>query len=53
MSSETTPEKSLDEVMDEAHLSQRHILEAIERYVADRESRHRRLRSLVDEIERR
>jgi transketolase len=44
---------TVDEVMDEAHLSQRHILEAIERYVADRESRHRRLRSLVDEIERR
>ncbi len=44
---------TVDEVMDEAHLSQRHILEAIERYVRDRDTRHARLQSLVDEIERR
>ena len=44
---------TVDEVMDEAHLSQRHILEGIERYVRDRDARHARLRSLVDEIERR
>jgi transketolase len=44
---------TVDEVMDEAHLSQAHILAAIERYVNDRDERHRRLRATVDEIERR
>ncbi|HEX5396514.1 MAG TPA: transketolase [Candidatus Limnocylindria bacterium] len=44
---------TVDEVMDEAHLSQAHILAAIERYVNDRDERHRRLRAIVDEIERR
>ncbi|MEO8511278.1 MAG: transketolase, partial [Chloroflexota bacterium] len=44
---------TVDEVMDEAHLGQRHILEAIERYVRDRDERHRRLRTIVDQIERR
>jgi hypothetical protein len=39
--------------MDEAHLGQEHILAAIERYVRDRSERHRRLRAIVDEIERR
>jgi transketolase len=44
---------TVDEVMDEAHLGPGHILEAIERYVADREPRHRRLRELVAATERR
>jgi transketolase len=44
---------TVDEVMDEAHLSQAHILAAIERYVIDRDERHRRLRAIVDEIEQR
>ena len=44
---------TVDEVMDEAHLGPGHILEAIERYVADRELRHRRLRELVAATERR
>ncbi len=44
---------TVDEVMDEAHLSQAHILAAIERYVNDRDERHRRLRAIVDEIEQR
>jgi transketolase len=44
---------TVDEVMDEAHLGQEHILAAIERYVRDRSERHRRLRAIVDEIERR
>jgi len=39
---------SVDEVMDEAHLSSRHILEGIERFVRDRESRLASLRSAVD-----
>jgi transketolase len=44
---------TVDEVMDEAHLSQRHILEGIERYVRERDERHRRLRAMVDQIEQR
>jgi transketolase len=44
---------TVDEVMDEAHLGQEHILAAIERYVRDRDQRHRRLRTIVDQIERR
>jgi transketolase len=44
---------TVDEVMDEAHLGQGHILEAIERYVADRELRHARLREIVAATERR
>ena len=44
---------TVEEVMDEAHLSPRHILEGIERYARDRDSRHRRLRAMVDEIEQR
>jgi transketolase len=44
---------TVDEVMDEAHLGQGHILEAIERYVRDRDARHERLRAIVDQIERR
>jgi transketolase len=44
---------TVDEEMDEAHLGQGHILEAIERYVRDRDARHERLRAIVDQIERR
>jgi transketolase len=43
---------TVDEVMDEAHLGPEHILAAIERYVRDREPRLRRLRALVDSVER-
>ncbi len=43
---------SVDEVIDEAHLGPGHILEGIERYVRDRESRLRRLRDLVTSVER-
>jgi len=43
---------SVDEVIDEAHLGPGHILAAIERYVADRAERTRRLRELVDSVER-
>ena len=42
---------TVDEVMDEAHLGPGHILEAIERYAADREVRHARLREIVAGIE--
>jgi len=38
---------SLDEVMDEAHLTTRHILEGIERFVRDRERRLKQLHNLV------
>jgi transketolase len=43
---------TVDEVIDEAHLGPGHILEAIERYVRDREARLRRLRDLVASVER-
>jgi transketolase len=43
---------TLDEVIDEAHLGPEHILAGIEKYVADREVRLRRLRALVDSVER-
>ncbi len=43
---------TVDEVMDEAHLSSRHILEGIERFVRDRESRLASLRSAVDAASR-
>ncbi|HET6379917.1 MAG TPA: 1-deoxy-D-xylulose-5-phosphate synthase N-terminal domain-containing protein [candidate division Zixibacteria bacterium] len=43
---------TVDEVIDEAHLGPDHILEAIERYVRDRETRLRRLRELVASVER-
>ncbi len=42
---------TLDEVMDEAHLAPRHILEAIERFVRERDDRIRRLRTTVAAIE--
>ncbi len=38
---------TVDEVMDEAHLGPGHILEAIQRYAADRETRHARLKEIV------
>ena len=43
---------TVDEVIDEAHLGTSHILEAIERYVRDRDARLRRLHDLVDAVER-
>jgi transketolase len=43
---------TVDEVIDEAHLGPEHIVEAIERYVRERESRLQRLRDLVGSIER-
>jgi transketolase len=44
---------SVDEVMDEAHLTTPYIVEGIERFVRDRESRLRRLRELVSAADRR
>ncbi|MDP9468124.1 MAG: transketolase, partial [Chloroflexota bacterium] len=43
---------TVDEVMDEAHLGPGHILAAIERYAADREARHARLREIVAAVEK-
>jgi transketolase len=43
---------TVDEVMDEAHLGPGHILDAIERYAADREERYARLREIVAGLER-
>ncbi len=42
---------TVDEVMDEAHLGQGHILAAIERYAADREARHARLGAILGAVE--
>ncbi|MEO8251178.1 MAG: transketolase [Chloroflexota bacterium] len=42
---------TVDEVMDEAHLGPGHILDAIERYAADRDARHGRLAKIVSAIE--
>jgi transketolase len=44
---------SVDEVMDEAHLTTPYLLEGIERFVRDRESRLRRLHELVSAADRR
>ncbi len=44
---------SVDEVMDEAHLSKQHILDGIERFVRDRTQRLRRLHDMVDAADRR
>ena len=41
---------SLDEVIDEAHLSARHILAGIERFAGDRDKRVAALRAVVDAI---
>ncbi|MEP7041307.1 MAG: transketolase, partial [Chloroflexota bacterium] len=43
---------TVDEVMDEAHLGPSHIMTAIERYAAEREERHARLREIVAGVER-
>jgi transketolase len=43
---------TVDEVMDEAHLGPGHILAAIERYAADREARHARLKEIVAAVDR-
>jgi transketolase len=43
---------SVDEVMDEAHLTTRHILEGIGRFVRDRESRLQRLHAIVASADR-
>ena len=43
---------TVDEVMDEAHLGTGHILDAIERYAAERDERIRRLGQLLAAIER-
>ncbi len=43
---------SVDEVMDEAHLTTAYILEGIGRFVRDRESRLQRLRDLVAAADR-
>ena len=42
---------TVDEVIDEAHLGQDHIVDAIQRYATDRAERHRRLRAVVDAID--
>ncbi len=42
---------SVDEVIEEAHLSADHILEGIERFVRDRDDRLRRLRQAVEAAE--
>ena len=44
---------SVDEVMDEAHLTTPYILEGIERFVRDREARLSRLHAMVDAADRR
>jgi transketolase len=41
---------TVDEVMEEAHLSPKHILEGIERFVRDRAKRLARTRSLLDSV---
>jgi transketolase len=43
---------TVDEVMDEAHLGPEQILDAIERYAADRPARLARLRAVVTDLER-
>jgi transketolase len=44
---------TLDEVIEEAHLSPPHLLAGIERFVRDRESRLSRLRAMLEAAERR
>jgi transketolase len=43
---------SVEEVLEEAHLSPTHILEGIERFVRDRAKRLARSRDLLDSLER-
>jgi transketolase len=40
---------SVDEVIEEAHLDEAHILAALERFAAERDDRRRRLRELLDD----
>ncbi len=40
---------SVDEVIEEAHLDEAHILTALERFAAERPDRRRRLRELLDD----
>jgi transketolase len=40
---------TVDEVVEEAHLDRGHILEAIERFAAERDERRRRLRAMVED----
>jgi transketolase len=44
---------TVDEVVDEAHLTPHHILEGIERFVKERGERLRRLRGMLDAVARR
>jgi transketolase len=44
---------SFDEVIEEAHLDRCHILEGIERFVRERDTRVRRLQTIVGAIVRR
>ena len=39
---------TVDEVIDEAHLDEAHILDAIERFAAERADRLRRIREMLD-----
>jgi transketolase len=41
---------TLDEVLEEAHLSPSHILSAIEKFARERDERVRRLRAIVEEV---
>jgi transketolase len=40
---------TVDEVIEEAHLDEAHILAALERFAAERDKRRRRLRELLEE----
>jgi transketolase len=44
---------SVDEVMDEAHLSKQYILDGIDRFVRERTQRLQRLHDMVDAADRR
>ena len=44
---------TVDEVMDEAHLTPPHLLAGIERFVRERESRLRRVREALESAEER
>jgi transketolase len=44
---------TVDEVMDEAHLSSQHILVAIQRFVSERENRRARLAQVLETIQER
>ena len=40
---------SVDEVIEEAHLDEAHILAALERFATERDERRRRLRDLLED----